>query len=674
MMEIIERRLEQTTGNDWILSDGEPDRMGDIIEPDAWQLDRFEPVALFNHSRHDVIGRWERVRVEQKALRGSLRLADQGTSPVVDMVRALHEQGLLDTVSVGFRALEREPLDPKDPYGGQRFKRVELLEASLVSVPANPRARRIAKHFLPEETYRRLLTVPGAGSGDDPGRTGVSARSKSTLSQKAPPMEATQVLPIGKRIEQQEKKITGLKDRLAELDRTIAGSDGPNDEQRLEIESAGVEIDQATKNLELYKATEKRLLSQVAKQDEIKAPAIVMSIAPRKVKPRDIMFRGLTCALAMSRMKERGKFYSAEEAVRDLYGGDQATEIYLKAAMTPGTMTVAGWAAELVNQVMGEFLDLLPVNSIYPTLSSMGQRYTFGQSGIIKIPTRAATPAINGAFVGEGAPIPVKRMGLSSISLTPKKLAVISEFTKELDAHSTPNIEGLIRSAINRDTAIAIDKALIDQGASDTVRPASIISGATTAPTGKLAASAATATIDKVIADIKALEAFIVGNGGGSNLLLILAPSQALTLNMLVTANGEFPFSTVSQQGGTLFGIRVVVSQTMADAGVLAGITGAPANFVIMVDADAFASVTADVPEFMVTDIATIHEEDTTPKPIVASPATPPNPVLTEIAAPVRSLFQTYSMAVRMVLPMNWAMLRPTGTTGMVAWIGGVGW
>jgi HK97 family phage major capsid protein/HK97 family phage prohead protease len=664
-IEYREVRLEpHIRSNEFILSDGEPDRMGDVIEPEAWQIDKFSPVALFNHSRNDIIGRWERVRVEAKALRGSLRLADAGTSPVVDMVRALHEQGLLDTVSVGFRSLEREPLDPKDPFGGQRFKKVELLEASLVTVPANPRARRIAKQFLPDETYRRLLTVSGAGSGGKPGVV-----AKFNLSPKAPPtMEATQVLPIGKRIELQEKKINGLKDRLAELDRTIAGSgNDPDDDQRLEIESATVEIDQAQKNLELYRATEKRLLSQVAKQDEIKAPAI-MSIAPRKVKPRDIIYRALTCTLAMTKAKEKGRLYSAEDAVRDLYGGDQATEIYLRAAMTPGTMTVAGWAAELVNQVMGEFLDLLPVQSIYPTLSNMGQRYTFGQNGIIKIPTRAATPAINGSFVGEGAPIPVRRLGLSSISLTPKKLAVISEFTKELDAHSTPNIEGLIRSAINRDTAITIDKALIDQGAADTVRPASIISGATTAGTGKLAASGAAATIDKVIADIKALQGFIVGNGGGSNLLLIMAPAQALTLGMLVTANGEFPFDTVTQNGGTLFGIRVVVSQTMADAGILAGITGAPANFVIMVDADAFASVTADVPEFLVTDVATLHEEDTTPLPISAVGA--PNTV----AAPIRSLYQTYSMAVRMVLPMNWAMLRPTGTTGMVAWIGGVGW
>jgi HK97 family phage major capsid protein/HK97 family phage prohead protease len=669
MFEYMERKLAPVAGNEFILSDGEPDRMGDIVEPEGWQLSEFSPIALFNHQRADIIGRWSKVRVEAKALRGALILAEPGTSPVVDMARALFDQGLLDTVSVGFRSIEREPLDPKDPFGPQRFKKAELIEASLVSVPANPRARRIAKQFLPEADYRRLCAASGVD--DVVPKPGVSA--KPNHSKKATTtMDTMQPLPIGKRIEQQEKKITGLKDRLAELDRVIAGSD-PNDEQRLEIESAGVEIDQAQKNLDLYKATEKRLLSQVAKQDEIKAPAI-LSVAPRKVKARDILYRSLTCTLAMAKMKERGRLYSPEDAVRDLYGGDQATEIFLKAATTPGSMTVAGWAAELVNQIMGEFLDLLPVNSIYPTLSNMGQRYTFGQNGIIKIPTRAATPAINGSFVGEGNPIPVRRLGLSSISLTPKKLAVISEFTKELDAHSTPNIEGLIRSAINRDTAIAIDKALIDQVAVDTVRPASIINGATTAPTGKLTASAAAATLDKVIADIKALQAFIVGNGGGNNLLLILAPAQALTLNMLVTANGEFPFATVTQNGGTLFGIRVVVSQTMADAGVLAGLTGAPANFVIMVDADAFASVTADVPEFLVSDVATLHEEDTTPKPVVGVGTPPGTLTLADIAFPVRSLYQTYSMAVRMILPMNWAMLRPTGTTGMVAWIGGVGW
>ena len=52
--------------------------------------------------------------------------------------------------------------------------------------------------------------------------------------------------------------------------------------------------------------------------------------------------------------------------------------------------------------------------------------------GIIRIPSRAATPSIAGSFVGEGAPIPVRRLGLTSITLSPKKMAVISVFSREI--------------------------------------------------------------------------------------------------------------------------------------------------------------------------------------------------------------------------------------------------
>jgi hypothetical protein len=40
------------------------------------------------------------------------------------------------------------------------------------------------------------------------------------------------------------------------------------------------------------------------------------------------------------------------------------------------------------------------------------------------------------------------------------------------------------------------------------------------------------------------------------------------------------------------------------------------------------------------------------------------------VAAPQRSLFQTDSLALRMVLPLNWVMRR----TGVVAWTQNVTW
>jgi hypothetical protein len=85
---------------------------------------------------------------------------------------------------------------------------------------------------------------------------------------------------------------------------------------------------------------------------------------------------------------------------------------------------------------------------------------------------------------------------------------------------------------------------------------------------------------------------------------------------------------------------------------------------VILVDAAAFFSATGDVANFSVSDQATLHMEDTAPLPISATGS--PNVV----AAPVRSLWQTDSLGIRMLLDINWAMVRP----GLVAWTQAVTW
>src|SRR5262245_22101981 len=140
MLEYHEKRAPISEAPaEYVLSDGEPDRMDDVIEPSGWQLGKFAPAALFNHNRDHVIGKWEDVRIKGQQLGGRLVLAEEDTSPTTRMVHALVRQGLLDTVSVGFRALEKQPRDAKDPYGPLRFTKSELLEASLVSVAANPR-------------------------------------------------------------------------------------------------------------------------------------------------------------------------------------------------------------------------------------------------------------------------------------------------------------------------------------------------------------------------------------------------------------------------------------------------------------------------------------------------------------------------------------------------------
>jgi hypothetical protein len=107
------------------------------------------------------------------------------------------------------------------------------------------------------------------------------------------------------------------------------------------------------------------------------------------------------------------------------------------------------------------------------------------------------------------------------------------------------------------------------------------------------------------------------------------------------------------------------VRQLLTDAGIAPiPSVNVPAGRLIMIDAADFATAAGDQPEFEASEQAVIHAEDTSPAQISA--AGTPNTV----AAPVISMFQTASIALRMLLDVTWAMRR----TGMVQWVDDVDW
>ena len=114
-------------------------------------------------------------------------------------------------------------------------------------------------------------------------------------------------------------------------------------------------------------------------------------------------------------------------------------------------------------------------------------------------------------------------------------------------------------------------------------------------------------------------------------------PADVLAASLLpaTAGGGEFPFKA-ELAGGTLQGYPVIQSSNVT------------ADTMLLVDAADFVSVTGDTPRFDVSDQATVHMEDTTPLAIstVGSPNT--------VAAPVRSLWQTDCIGVRMLLDLNW--------------------
>jgi len=146
---------------EWILNKQSPDRYDDIIESkdeNSWLLDNHNknPIALFNHNPDSPLGIWEGVRVKDGTLRGYLRMAPEGTSPRIDEIRKLISANVLRAVSVGFRPIESEPR-PESKKGGVRFTRSELVEASIVSVPAHPDALAVAKALRISDETRELV-------------------------------------------------------------------------------------------------------------------------------------------------------------------------------------------------------------------------------------------------------------------------------------------------------------------------------------------------------------------------------------------------------------------------------------------------------------------------------------------------------------------------------------
>lgn len=123
-------------------STGAVDRQNEIVDQAGWELDayRINPVVLDSHkydSIEDVIGRAIRVEVVGGALEADIIFAD---SEKGECAEELVNKGFLRTVSVGFRSLERRPGGAGQPM---THTRAELLEISLVAIPANREAVRV---------------------------------------------------------------------------------------------------------------------------------------------------------------------------------------------------------------------------------------------------------------------------------------------------------------------------------------------------------------------------------------------------------------------------------------------------------------------------------------------------------------------------------------------------
>jgi HK97 family phage prohead protease len=653
----VKTHSEDVHGMEFVLSDATPDRMGDIIEVEGWELDNFKknPIALFNHNANFPIGKWKNIKNGEGALRGHLELAPKGTSSRIDEIRRLIDAGILKAVSVGFRPIDSAPINKKDPWSGMRFTKQELVETSLVAVPANPNALAVAKSLKISSATLDLVFAKTGRQNNVSGGGGTSAGKPAAI-----PIQRRSAIMDGllaPRIAESEKRLNGYRDQLTEH---LKNSDDTNVSDadltvRTDLNAKIVQEEKTRQSL-IDSQTRLGAISTVEHEDNVgKGTAMTVhsarpfAIPAKKIEPVEYIWRTLAVTL---KQHTEGHKRPIMDVLKDTYGEDEVTRqmvgIMTRAPSSPATIPQPSWAAEIVTQIWAGFMEALLPFSVFPEIARRGQQFTLGRNGVINLPLRLSTPQISGSFVGEGAPIPVRQGAFATAQLTPKKLAVISTFTREIAEHSTPAIEGLIREAILHDTAISLDSVLLDANPATAVRPPGLLYGVSaTTPT-----TAGAATVIALNGDIqKLINALNVATLGNiRDPVWLMNPSETTAAGLAMTTTGDTPYKDEISRG-TLMTVPIVKS------------TIVPAGTMVLMDCHDFASVMEVAPRFDVSDQAVLHMEDTTPLAIASgSPGT--------VASPTRSLWQTDTIGIRMIMPLNWLLRR----AGMVQYMTGMTW
>lgn len=395
------------------------DRDGDIVMPEGAVFELPLPL-LFNHDPNQPIGHVIEATATKAGVEIVAKVAKDATAKIAEIWQMI-KSGLVSGFSVGFRALEAEPIET-----GFKFNKWQWLELSAVTIPAN--------------TEAAIQVV----------------KSVSIINEVSPAMT------ISEQIQQFQAKRAEV---LAGMDALITKGATLLQDEDEEYKAAEAEIAAIDQHLDRLKAAE-------ARQAKAAKPVHGSNISVESNAPKGTDFVRFTKSLALA----KGNPMQAVEIAKAAGYGDRV-ELTLKAAVAAGSTTDAGFTALVENQLMtGEFIDLLRPQTILGKLSGVRN---VPQN--IRIPR--ATSGTSASWVGEGKAAPITNAAFADLEVGSHKLGAIAVFTEELLRRSEPAAEMLVRDDLLAAVVQAVDVAFIDQANAGIagVKPASIANAVTTA-------------------------------------------------------------------------------------------------------------------------------------------------------------------------------------------------
>jgi len=518
----------------------EPDRMGDVVEPLGITFKNPLPLLLYHNTQKPV----GQVKFFPPTAAG---LDFEATLPTVDEAGTVRDRieeawtsiktGLLAGVSIGFRAIE-EAFNKETM--GFRFLKTEVLELSLVAIPANAGATISSIKSLD-------LAAPGRHSSRDRdplpivrADKGAPRMEKKTLTERITEYEHTRAAKVA-RLEAIQQKATDENRTKTEAEREEF------DTLKAEIKSIDTELVDLH-DMERMAITKATPITAGTPEEASRQRAGVPVVQVTSPLPKGTGFIRYCQALAVS----KGSTLQAVEYAKRWHDSSPEVELVLKAAVAAGTTTDATWAGPLapIKPLTDEFIAFLRPATILGKVP-----------GFMKVPFNVSVAAQTGGgtyqWVGQGAPKPVGKLAFATVTLGITKCAGIIVITEELARTSTPDAEDVIRRDMVAGIAQFLDTEFIDptKAAVAGVSPGSVTNGVTPITTaGTTPANART--------DIQALaNAMTVANISTVGAVLVLSETNALALTSALNPLGQPLFPGLAQDGGTIMGYKAVASQ-----------------------------------------------------------------------------------------------------------------
>lgn len=552
-----------------------PDRMGDVVEPLGAEFATEVP-ALWQHMHDQPVGHVRFGKPTAQGIPFTMTLAKSDEPGALkdrlDEAWQSVKLRIVRAVSIGFRAIEYALMEG----GGVRFLKTEILELSLVTVPANADCTITSIKSI--DTIQRAASGQSSGGLDLSGAALVappspcaSGKPRAAIPvvslQRSAPKEAP-MSKIAERIASFQNARTEKSARMAAImddagDETLDASQAEeHDNLDAEVKAIDAHIARLKSQEANLAATAKPIEGVTSIQTGAEARGSAVQVKAQPKLEKGIGFARLAKVKALAKLDGE----SVRTVAKELYG--EESDIYglvTKAAVPAGTTAEGNWAGALVGEgtnVIADFVEFLRPRTI------LGR---FGQNGVpslrnvpFNVPLVGQTSGGQGYWVGEGKAKPLTSFGYERNLLDIFKVANIAVVTEELLRRSTPAAEGLIRDNLADAIAARLDTDFINpaKAAVAGVSPASITNGLT-------AVVSTGGDADAIRADVRALMAtFIAAQNAPTSGVWIMGTLTALGLSMMVNPLGQPEFPGITMTGGTFQGLPVIVSDYIG-AGVV---------------------------------------------------------------------------------------------------------